>query len=222
MLHEFLSEHRAELIRRCRAKVSRRAAPPVTELELEHGVPIFLEQLVEALRREQQTPSNHDGVLDSRRSTATSIESSRTAALHGRQLLEKGYSVEQVVHDYGDICQSVTELATEKTAPLGLDEFRTFNRLLDNAIADAVSSFGRHRDESIAARGERDQREWRGSLGDEQRRLLATAVQAFAALKVGNIGLRGATGALLEASLTKLRDLIDAALPAGVSTPPGT
>lgn len=220
MLHEFLSSNREELIRRCRAKVSQRDAPPVTALELEHGVPLFLEQLVEALRCEQKRPSNDDGLLDLRRRTATSIESSRTAALHGKELLDEGYTVDQVVRDYGDICQAITELATEKAAAVAVDEFRTFNRLLDNAIADAVSSFGRHRDQSISAKGDQEQREWRGTLGDEQRRLLGTAEQAFAALKVGNIGLRGATGALLEASLQQLRDLIDKSLPTGMATPP--
>jgi hypothetical protein len=221
MLHEFLSSNREELIRRCRAKVIKRSAPPVTPLELENGVPRFLEQLVEALRREQENPaSSHEGVLDSRRSTAASIENSRTAALHGRELFADGYTVDQVVHDYGDICQAITELAAEKTAAVSVDEFRTFNRLLDNAISDAVSSFGQHRDESISAQDEEDQREWRGTLGDEQRRLVYTATKAFAALKVGNIGLRGATGALLEASLTKLRELIDKSLPTELNTPP--
>jgi len=221
MLHEFLSEHRAELIRRCRAKVNKRSAPPVTPLELEHGVPLFLEQLVEALRREQENPaSSREGVLDSRRSTAASIENSRTAALHGKELHADGYTVDQVVHDYGDICQAITELAAEKTAAVSVDEFRTFNRLLDNAISDAVSSFGHHRDESISAQDEQVQREWRGTLGDEQRRLVYTAAKAFAALKVGNIGLRGATGALLEVSLTKLRELIDKSLPTEMNTPP--
>ena len=220
MLHEFLTENREEVIRRCRAKVARRAAPPVTALELEHGVPLFLEQLVEALRSEQGQPSSRDGVLDSRSSTAASIENSRTASVHGKELLDKGYTVDQVVHDYGDICQSVTELANEKTAPIAVDEFRTFNRLLDNAISDAVSSFGRHRDESASAKGDRDQREWRGALGDEQRVLLDIVVKAFAALKVGNIGLRGATGALLEASLEKLRGLMDKSLPTETTAPP--
>jgi len=220
VLHEFLSENREELIRRCRAKVAKRAAPPVTALELEHGVPLFLEQLVEALRGEQGQPSNPDGVLDSRRSIAASIENSRTAGLHGKELLDKGYTVDQVVHDYGDICQSITDLATEKTAPVGVEEFRTFNRLLDNAISDAVSSFGRHRDEAISAKGDRDQREWRGGLGDEQRVLLDTAVQAFEALKVGNIGLKGATGTLLGASLRRLRELMDKSLPTEMTAPP--
>ncbi len=221
MLHEFLSANRDELIRRCRAKVSQRDAPQVTAAELEHGVPLFLEQLVEALRCEQESAaSKPDGILDSSAKTATSVENSRTAGVHGKELLDKGYTVDQVVHDYGDICQSITELATEQSAPVSVEEFRTFNRLLDNAISDAVSSFGRHRDASISAQGHRDEREWRGSLGDEQRALLDTAVRAFAALKVGNIGLRGATGALLELSLTKLRDLIDQSLPTETTTPP--
>ena len=212
MLHEFLRANREELIRRCRAKVSRRAAPPVTERELEHGVPLFLEQLVGALRAEQVNSRKSDDV-------AAAVESSRTAALHGKELLDEGYSVEQVVHDYGDICQSITELAQENGAPVAVDEFRTFNRLLDNAISDAVSSFGRHRDAAIKLRGEREQREWRAALGDDQRVLVDVVTKAFAALKVGNIGLRGATGALLEESLQKLRDLIDKSLPSGVDTP---
>jgi hypothetical protein len=214
MLHEFLSSNREELIRRCRSKVSRRDSPPVTPDELEHGVPLVLEQLVWALRCEEESPGlDRDRTVGPPRRTPAAVESSRTAALHGKQLLEQGYTVEQVVHDYGDICQAITELATERDASVTVDEFHTFNRLLDNAIADAVGSYGRHRDEAVKVQGEQDQHEWRGTLGDEQRQLLDTAVKAFDALKVGNIGLRGATGALLEGSLAKLRDLIDRSLP---------
>ena len=214
MLHDFLSSNREELIRRCRSKVSRRDAPPVTPAELEHGVPLVLEQLVWALRCEEESPGlDRDESFGPRRRTPAAVESSRTAALHGKQLLEQGYTVEQVVHDYGDICQAITELATERNAAVTVDEFHTFNRLLDNAIADAVASYGRHRDEAISAQGAQDELEWRGTLGDEQRQLLDTAVKAFDALKVGNIGLRGATGALLEGSLARLRDLIDRSLP---------
>jgi hypothetical protein len=221
MLHEFLSANRNELIRRCRAKVSQRDAPPVTPLELEHGVPLFLAQLVEALRCEQESPaSKPDGILDSAGKTAASVENSRTAAMHGKELLDKGYTVDQVVHGYGDVCQSVTELATETDAPISVEEFHTFNRLLDSAIADAVSSYGSHRDASVSAGKERGQVEWRGTLGDEQRALLDTAVRAFAALKTGNLGLRGATGTLLEMSLTRLRDVVDKSLPTGIIKPP--
>jgi hypothetical protein len=217
MLHEFLSSNRDDLIRRCRSKVSKRSSPPVTESELEYGVPLILGQLVEALRYAEAPESGPK--------SPGAAENSRTAALHGKELLDEGYTVDQVVHNYGDICQSVTELATEKNAPITVDEFHTFNRLLDNAIADAVSSYGRHRDESARGPGDKGLHHRMGALADEQRRLLAIALKALEALKVGNVGLRGATGALLEESLLHLQDCIDKSLPelrlsAGMTTPP--
>ena len=222
MLHEFLSSNRDELIRRCRSKVSKRDSPPVTPSELEYGVPLFLEQLVEALRREQAATGH--AVISGPWNKTSSAESSRTAALHGEELLAKGYTVDQVVHGYGDVCQAITELASEKNAPVTVNEFHTFNRLLDNAIADAVSSYGRHRDASLGTHAE-DLHERMGTLADEQRALLETALKALQALKLGNIGLKGATGTLLEESLVKLRDLVDKSLPeirlaTGMTTPP--
>ena len=216
MLHEFLTLNREELISRCRLKVSRRDSPPATELELEHGVPLFLAQLVDALRDEQ---------LNLAPEADAAAENSRTAALHGRDLLDRGYTVDQVVHGYGDICQAVTELAQEQDAPIAVDEYHTFNRLLDNAIADAVASYGYHQDASISAQGAQELHQRMGTLADEQRLLLDTALKAFEALKVGNIGLMGATGTLLEDSLQKLRDLIDKSLPeirlsTGMTAPP--
>src|SRR5687768_5445836 len=203
MLHEFLTSNRDEVIRRCQSKVRRRDAPPATPVALDNGVPLFLGQLVAALRREEEHPAaSHLG-------SSSAIESTRTAALHGRELLALGYTVAQVVHGYGDICQSVTELAAEKNATVTVEEFHTFNRLLDNAIADAVSSYGDHRDKSVADHGAADLHQRLGALADEQRTLLEKALKALAALKVGNIGLKGATGNVLEDSLVQLRALID-------------
>jgi len=214
MLHDFLSSNRQELIDRCRAKVSRRASPPVTPAELEHGVPLFLAQLIEALRLEHlSSVATGDNVFALPVASPASLEGTRTAALHGRELLEGGYTVEQVVHDYGDLCQALTELAKEKNAAVTIDEFHTLNRLLDNAIADAVSAYGRYRDESMSFQGNLVLHERIGTLAEEQRKLLDTALKALDALKVGNIGVMGATGTVLEDSLRKLRDLIDKSLP---------
>ncbi len=66
-------------------------------------------------------------------------EIGRAAAKHGHELLQHGFTVNQVVHDYDDLCQAVTELAIEKNAPVSPGEFKTLNRCLDQAIADAVS-----------------------------------------------------------------------------------
>ena len=225
MLHEFLMVNRSALIERCRVKVGRRSSPPVTSTEIEEGVPLFLDQLIVALRHEAANPALlRDGKVDFSSEIPALAESSRAAKWHGRKLLEGGYSVEQVVHDYGDICQALTELATEEGAPIAVDEFRTLNRLLDNAIADAVSSYELDRDNSARSEGNRRLHERMGTLADEQRRLIYTALRALDALKVGNIGVLGATGAVLEDSLRALRDLVDKSLPeirlsSGMTTP---
>jgi hypothetical protein len=54
-----------------------------------------------------------------------------------------GFTVSQVVHDYGDICQAITEWAVEQNAPITTDEFHVLNRCLDTAIADAVTEHAR-------------------------------------------------------------------------------
>ena len=53
MLHELLHKNRDHLVERCRSKVAARASPPATDLELRYGIPLFLDQLIDALRSEQ-------------------------------------------------------------------------------------------------------------------------------------------------------------------------
>ena len=129
MLHEFVAANREELIRRCRAKVEVRSVPPPTPAELEFGVPRFLDQLVDALR-------DHLG---------SHLAIHRSAVQHGRDLQLQGFTVSQVVHDYGDVCQSITDLAVETGAPISVGDFRILNRCLDDAIASAVTEYGRER-----------------------------------------------------------------------------
>src|SRR5688500_7510151 len=166
MLHEFLTLHRGELISRCRKKVARRFAPSATPAAIDHGVPLFLQQLTNTLRREQLSIVR--GVLEAQPVPASS-EIARAAALHGIELLRLGYSVDQVVHDYGDICQAVTDLAIERKPLISADEFRTLNRCLDAAIADAVAAFAHDRDTAMFNQAEA-LHDRLGALASEQRR----------------------------------------------------
>ena len=212
MLYELLRTNRDNLIDRCRLKVSQRSSPPATETQLQYGVPLMLDQLSEALVREEASPTPQEDSIFGY-STLGSAEAGRAAGLHGAELFKLGYSVDQVVHDYGDLCQAITELAKEIDAPITVDEFHTFNRLLDQSIAHAVSAYVRHQHLSNAGEGARVMHDRLGSLADEQRMLLDAALKALDALKVGNVGLMGATGSVLEDSLLKLRDLVDRSLP---------
>jgi hypothetical protein len=208
MLHQFLTSNRQLLISRCREKVARRFEPTETRATVDHGVPLFLQQLVETLR-DEQTTDVRDG--DSEPAPAPT-EIGRAAALHGAELLRQGFSVDQVVHDYGDVCQTVTALAVEQEIFISTDEFRTLNRCLDNAIADAVASFGSARQTSIDRQAETLQQRL-VVFAAEHRRLVDIAIQSVTAIKTGDIGINGATGTLLAHALEELRSLTDRTLP---------
>lgn len=213
MLHEFLDENRTELIERCRAKVARRPAPRPTAGEMEHGIPLFLGQLIETLHSEQDPVAWKTASLPSgprRRDVRSQIAAAATR--HGNELLRHGFTVNQVVYDYGDLCQAVTELAIEKGAQVAPEEFQTLNRCLDFAIADAVTEFARQRDEFISDSETRATSERLGFLAHELRNFLNTAMLSFAAIKSGSVAVDGATSAVLDRSLGGLRDLIDRAL----------
>ncbi len=130
-------------------------------------------------------------------------EISRTAILHGHDLLLQGFTVSQVVHDYGDVCQAITELAVKLNAPISTDDFRTLNRCLDDAIAGAVTEFGRQQNQTTVE-GETARA---GFLAHEVRNLVNIALVAFEVLKTGNVGVAGSTGAVLHRSLMGLREL---------------
>ncbi|MGI8811885.1 MAG: sensor histidine kinase [Pyrinomonadaceae bacterium] len=139
-------------------------------------------------------------------------EIGETAAQHGRQLLNDGFSIDHVVHNYGDLCQAITGLAVEADFPIDVDEFRTLNRCLDNGIAEAVTefTFQRNAEETIERTAASNER--LGEFAHELRNLLNTTMLAFGAIKAGNVGAMGATGAVVDRSLLGLKNLIDRSL----------
>jgi len=213
MMHEFLAENRGELIERCRMKVARRAALKPTEAELDYGITLFLDQIIRTLKAEElsQPRESHRMSGPSGGAEASLSEMGLSAKQHGRELLQHGFTIEQVVHDYGDLCQSVTDLAVELSAPLSNDEFRTLNRCLDNAIAVAATEFNAQRDNVFADKDARAN-ERLGFFAHELRNHLNSATLALTAIKAGSVGLTGATGAVLDRSLVGLRKLIDRSL----------
>jgi hypothetical protein len=131
--------------------VSQRPLRAATTEQLANGVPLFLDQLIKTLEAE-------DGgemvlslqISGSAGGCSSASEISVGATAHGKQLLDLGFTVDQVVHDYGDLCQAITDLAVERDAPFAVDQFRTLNRCLDNAIADAGTAFSLQRDAVVA------------------------------------------------------------------------
>lgn len=193
MLHTFIALNRDEIIARTSERVRSRPWPSVAPGEVEHGVPLFLTQLAETLRLElTSAPFPADAI-------------GAAAARHGGDLLRSGFTVSQVVHDYGDICQTVTAIAVEQGAPITVEEFHTLNRCLDTAIAEAVTEHARLSAETRSAA----EVERLGHAAHELRDSLNTAFLAFQTLKRGAVAANGSTGAVLGQSLMSLRELID-------------
>jgi len=213
MMHEFLVNNRTALIDRCRRKVARRSGRTISKEQLQNGVPLFLDQLIETLKIEQtsdpMTRGENHGLLASEL-PHDNVDGS--AAKHGRELLVLGFSIDQLVHSYGDLCQAITDLACEREVQFVVDEFRTLTRCLENAIASAVVEYTTQRDAKSAHNTALDMTEKIEYLAEDLRSRLGTAMLAFAAAKASNLSLKGATGSVLEHGLFELRDLIDRAL----------
>jgi hypothetical protein len=193
MLHDFISSNREELIARARAKASARPSPSSSEDEPEDGVPLFLAQVSETLRLEvTATPFSPTAI-------------GAGAARHGRELLARGYLVSQVVHDYAEVCQAMTELAVEKGATISSEEYRTLNRCLDTAIAEAVTEYGRLKEEAAS---QQDLRR-RGEIAHELRNFVQTALLSFQVLEAGKVGASGRAAGVLGRSLVNIKDLAD-------------
>jgi hypothetical protein len=180
-LSHFIGQNREELISRCGAKVARRSVPYITRAEIDHGVPMFLDQLCDELVHGRS--KTHD--------------IAKSAEQNGHDLLLQRFTISQVVHGYGDVCQSVTDLALELGAPISTDDFRTLNRCLDDAIAGAVTQYASEQD--LTRDGE----------SSELRHLVDATLTAFEVIQTGSVGFSGSTGKLIGRNLKAMLALID-------------
>ena len=216
MLRAFLMSNQEELIALCRTKTALRCAPGDAGPELPNGIRVFITQLIETFSIEPDAgATNRRGRLAdfSRAPNARALaEIDAAAARHGSALLAHGFSVDQVVHDYGDLCQAITELAWARKVPISAGSFRTLNRCLDNAIASAVAEYAHQRDLVTSREDAEAMHERLGRLADELRTQVDCAMLAAKAIRSGGVGSRGATGATLDQSLNRLRDIVDRSL----------
>lgn len=199
MLYHFIIDHRDLIVARAQERANQRMAPASSELEARQAIPVFLMQLADALA---PIASVGPGAAGAGRTIGDN------AAAHGQDLQRLGFSVAQVVHGYGDICQVVTSLAAEERASISPEDFQVFNSCLDDAIAGAVTAFSRQREHEIADAGT----ERLGVLAHELRNLVNTAVLSFDVIKKGMVGVSGSTAGVHARSLSGLRSIVEQSL----------
>jgi hypothetical protein len=163
MPQEFISANRESIVSRASQRADGRVWPSRAISEFEHGAPLFLQHLEQTLRLHlPDTASGADAI-------------SETAMRHGAELFAAGFTLSQVVHDYGDICQAITALAEACRPAVTVQEFQLLNRCLDTAIVAAVTEHAR----ITALQRTAHKTEHLGRAAHELRDLLNTSLLAF-------------------------------------------
>jgi hypothetical protein len=197
-LQEFIKTNHHQLVALTRGKVAKRNPTMRSPgSDMTHGVHVFLRQLEGALVDETKRDPLHRAHAE----PPTDPHIVNTATLNGRELLELGASVHEVVHRYGDVCQAVTELAVELDARISVADFHTLNRCLDNAIAAAVTAWTEPPRTLVRTEST--------SLRD----LLGSALMIFSMLRDGKISTAGPSVAMLGRQLSQMRHILDGESP---------
>lgn len=202
MLYHFLEENRDHILRSCSEKLLELSEARSSSEELESGLAVFYDEMIDVLRRDE----DESRVAMDRISGTIHHDA---ATRRGKESLRLGYTVSQVVHGYGALCQAITQYSYENSDdPISAREFNRLNFCLDIAIAEAVTEFNRGQRDAAA----RDEVQRLGFLAHEMRNALATVSMAHLSIKMGLVGLGGSTNKLLEDAVLRMKSIIDRSL----------
>jgi PAS domain S-box-containing protein len=128
---DLLETHKEELLRRWIRAVEAAVAPAPPGLhELRDGLPVFLDELVAALRKAEGQPVS-----------SSLPDKSPIAEVHGRQRLRLGFEVEAVAREYGFLRGCLFDLLQEADLPVRLGELQLLCQCIDTAVEEAVSQY---------------------------------------------------------------------------------
>jgi signal transduction histidine kinase len=223
MLYDFLLKNEKEILNMAEKKTLALAGVRPNSEQLKKGLPVFYKQLLNVLLLNRGhahiSEINEAGMA---KAAAESDEPAmamaagrpedaavaKSAGLHGVELLRLGYTLSHVVHSYGAMCQSITELASVKNIIITAREFRDLNLCLDVAIAGAVTEYQSIRNTQESSR----EIEHLGFLAHELRNAIGTVQMAIELIKDGTVGFGGSTGQVLDRGVKRIQELIDRSL----------
>jgi signal transduction histidine kinase len=188
-LHEFMAQHREELFGLVNDDLQR-SAP---DGDLAGAVLALIDEMIAALQREAGL--HVDSPLPGRSATAKWLGGRRQA---------RGYAISKIAEDIGAISKRLGELGARHGLSFEAKEYQVFNECIDTASASALEEYSsqdrEHREEEELERV--------GLVAHELRNTLAGARMSFAVLQLGEVGVRGKTGQVLDRSLRRLESLV--------------
>lgn len=198
-LAALVGERRRELVRRWEIEVRERLVDDsIACAEIVDTLTSFLDELTVELERAlfPALGTHHTGPM------------SAVASAHGVQRLRLGFSVAEVVREYGLLHDAILALAEESHYALRPIESRVLSRAISRATASAVTEYARRRDDDQ----QQQTAEHFAFIAHELRNPLASARLAFAMLlRKGTVTPSRATEVVTR-SLGRVGDLIDHAL----------
>ena len=222
-LLDFLNLNATAILANTEAKSLQLAGAGPSSEQMRLGLPVFFDQLLGVLKQAPPDPADSDidnaGMIKAAYAgdepaiavaagRPLEAEVAKSAGAYGNELHRLGYTLSHVVHGYGAICQSITELALAKRVAITTGEFRNLNQCLDMAIAGAVTSFQARRAAGDAER----ETEHLGFLAHELRNSLSIVNVSLRLIKSGAVGFSGSTGQVLDRALKRIQELIDRSL----------
>ena len=233
MLYEFLQKNKIAILQMTEKSSLKLAGLRASSTQLERGLPIFYKQLLTVLKKEESQSKNevesakkegekkenpaamraaatetNEPALAAAQGHPEDSELALEAGRHGSELMRLGYTLSHVVHAYGAMCQSITELAVEKDFNITAQEFQSLNRCLDVAIAGSVTEYQTRQDTETQNR----EIEHLGTLAHELRNRLSAVRISLQLIKDGTVGFAGQTGKILERNIDSIENLITRAL----------
>jgi len=192
LLHEFMSDHRTEILRVCQLELRDRQVENAQALD-EH-VALFFDEMLHAIRRDQ-------GVRESR---SPLPRESMTAAQIGEERQQAGIAVSHVPVVFAAISQALGEIGEKYELTLSAEEYKMLNRCLDTGIATSIENFWRKETDSNNQR----MTESFGFIAHELRNALGNANTAFALLRAGGLDINGKTAEVLARNLMRMEALV--------------
>ena len=129
MLHDFLTAERENILSLAKSTASNSQGIRVTTV-MEEGWSVFYSELIGLMKLDAPFASHGEKGVHT-----------IGAEEQGKEYLRLGYTISEVVHSYGLICQAITATASEKAFEITSREFQQLNLSLDTAIAEAVTEY---------------------------------------------------------------------------------
>jgi signal transduction histidine kinase len=169
-LTELLASRRARILERWTERIQWEHAPSgLTRGELWDHLPHILDELVVALSPEK-----------GQQAASPLPQESPASANHGTQRLRAGFDIEEVVREYGILADILLDELAATGQTLDTGEWRFAIQCMSTAIAEAVASYARRRDEELRRQTARHV----AFIAHELRNPLGTVASGIAALRL--------------------------------------